>query len=125
MLIFATFLIIFRKFCGFRLVIYNRSMFSTCMSSTSILSTCILSIYMLGTCMLSTRILSTCMLGDSRTILRHTHYIATSPRTHSNQYPNPNLKQYPKPCRIPNTIAYAAIKCCHNIVLSQYSVVTI
>ena len=56
-----------------------------------------------------------------------THYIATSPTTHSNQYPNlyPNPRQYPKPCPNPNTIAYALIKCCRNIVQSQYSALTI
>ena len=50
------------------------------------------------------------------------YYIATSPKTHSNQYPNlypnPNPKQYPKTCPNPNTIAYAILKCCRNIVLS-------
>ena len=59
------------------------------------------------------------------------HYIATSPKTHSNQYlnlypnPNPNPKQFPKPCPSPNTIAYALIKCCRNIVKSQYSARTV
>ena len=58
-----------------------------------------------------------------RALYCDTHYIATSPKTHSNQYPNiypnpnPNPKQYPKP--YPNTIAYALI------VLSQYSVRTV
>ena len=55
-----------------------------------------------------------------RALYCDTHYIATSPKTHSNQcpnlYPNPNPKQYPKPCPNPNTIAYALIKCCRNIV---------
>ena len=55
---------------------------------------------------------------------RFAHYIATSRKPHSNQYPNlysnpypnPNPKQYPKPCPNPNTITYALIKCCRNIV---------
>ena len=38
------------------------------------------------------------------TTLIFAHYIATSPKPHSNQYPNPN------------TITYALIKCCRNIV---------
>ena len=53
-----------------------------------------------------------------RALYCNTHYIATSPKTHSNQYPNP--KQYPKPCPNTNTIVYALIKC-RNIAQSQYS----
>ena len=63
------------------------------------------------------------------------HYIATSPKPHSNQYPNlypsPDPKQYPNPDpkQYPNpntcTITYALIKCSHNIVQSQYSAVAI
>ena len=50
-----------------------------------------------------------------RALYRHcdTHYIATSPKKHSNQYPN--SKQYPKPCPNPNTTAYALKKCYRNI----------
>ena len=52
------------------------------------------------------------------------HYIATSPKAHSNQYPNlhpnPNPKQYPKPC--PNPKNYSL---CPKKVLSQYSAVAI
>ena len=49
-----------------------------------------------------------------RTLYCDTHYIATSPKTHSNQYPN--IYPNPKPCPNPNSIAYALIKCCRNIV---------
>ena len=58
-----------------------------------------------------------------RALYCDTRYIATSPETHSNQYLNlyPNPKQFTKPCPSPNTIAYALIKCCRNIVQSQYS----
>ena len=53
-----------------------------------------------------------------RALYCDTHYIATSPKTDFNQYPNPNPnpKQYPKPYPNPNTIIYALIKCCRNII---------
>ena len=51
------------------------------------------------------------------TLVRFVHYIATGPKTHSNQYP----KQYPKPCPNPNTIiAYALIYCSGNIMREPF-----
>ena len=61
-----------------------------------------------------------------RALCCDTHYMSIfqqALKPHSNQYPNP--KQYPKPYPNPNTITYALIKCCRNIVQSQYSARTL
>ena len=62
----------------------------------------------------------------SRTILRK-HYIATSPKLHSNQYPNPKPNQYPKrypnpkPNQYPKRYPDPKTNLYPNKVLSQYS----